>query len=92
MLAKMNVLASSEVGLMAAVVGADHHGHDKEEWDSDSGATLHMSHTRAGMTEELIYYDESLKKNQNAPRPSELLSLQAVFPTNYRIATLKYRA
>ena len=26
------------------------HGDGKEEWNSDSGATFHMSHTRTGMT------------------------------------------
>ena len=25
-------------------------GHRKEEWESDSGATFHMSHIRAGMS------------------------------------------
>ena len=34
---------------MAIMVGAAH-GDSKEEWDFDSGVTLHMSHIRAGMT------------------------------------------
>ena len=44
----MNVPASAEVGRVAAVVGAAH-GDGKKEWDSDSGATFHMSHTCVGM-------------------------------------------
>ena len=48
MLAKMNVPANSEVGLMAAIVG-EAHGEDKEKSDSDSDAIFHMSHTRTGM-------------------------------------------
>ena len=46
MLAKINVSANSEVGLIAATIGAD----GKEEWDLGSGASFHMSHTQAGMT------------------------------------------
>ena len=34
---------------MAAMVGAARSDR-KEEWESDSGATFHMSHTRAGMS------------------------------------------
>ena len=49
MLAKMNVPASSEVGLMAVMIGAARRD-GKEEWDSDSGVIFHMPHTRAGMT------------------------------------------
>ena len=49
MLAKMNVPANSEVGLIAAKIGAAR-GDGKEEWDLDSGASFHMSHTQAGMT------------------------------------------
>ena len=45
----MNVPANSEVGLVAVTIGAAR-GNGKEEWDPDSGATFHMSHTRAGMT------------------------------------------
>ena len=33
---------------MAAMVGAAR-GDRQEEWEPDSGATFHMSHTRAGM-------------------------------------------
>ena len=40
--------ASSETGLMAAVVG-EGHGEGNEEWGSDSGATSHMPHTLLGM-------------------------------------------
>ena len=49
MLAKMNVPANAEVGLVAATTGAAS-GDGKEDSDSDSGASLHMSHTQAGMT------------------------------------------
>ena len=49
MLTKMNVPANSEVGVMAATIRASR-GDGKEEWDSESGATFHMFHTRAGMT------------------------------------------
>ena len=49
MLAKINVPANSEIGLVAATIGAAR-GDGEEEWDSDSGASFHMSHTRAGMT------------------------------------------
>ncbi|CAN0431320.1 unnamed protein product, partial [Ascophyllum nodosum] len=34
--------------ILAAMVGAAHSDR-KEKWESDSGATFHMSHTRAGM-------------------------------------------
>ena len=34
---------------MAAMVGTAR-GDRKEEWESDSGATFHMSHSRAGMS------------------------------------------
>ena len=34
---------------VAAMVGAAR-GDSKEEWESDSGATFHMSHTHAGMS------------------------------------------
>ena len=44
-----NVPAKSEVGLMAATIGAAC-GDGKEERDSGSGATIHMSHTQARMT------------------------------------------
>ena len=40
--------AVPEVRAVAAMVGAARGGR-KEEWQSDSGATFHMSHTRAGM-------------------------------------------
>ena len=47
--AKMIVPASSEEGLVAATIGTGY-GDDKEEWDSDSDASFHISHTQAGMT------------------------------------------
>ena len=34
---------------MSVMMGADRGG-SEEEWGSDSGARLHISHTRAGMT------------------------------------------
>ena len=49
MLAKTNVPANAEMGLVAATIGAAR-GDGKEKWDSDSGASFHMSHTRVGMT------------------------------------------
>ena len=49
MLEKLNVPTSSEVGPMAAMTRVAGRGR-KEEWESDSGATFHMSHTCAGMT------------------------------------------
>ena len=49
MLAKLAVPAVPEVIAVAAIVGAAR-GSRKEEWESDSGATFHMSHTRAGMS------------------------------------------
>ena len=49
MLAKLIVLAVPEVETVATMVGAAR-GDRKEEWESDSGATFHMSHTRAGMS------------------------------------------
>ena len=49
MLVKRNVPANSEVGLVAATIGTAR-GDGKEEWDSDTGASFHMSHTQAGMT------------------------------------------
>ena len=48
MLAKLTVPAVPEVRAVAAMVGTAR-GDRKEEWESDSGATFHMSHTRAGM-------------------------------------------
>ena len=47
MLAKSNVPASSEVGLMAASIGLAH-GDGKEEWNADSGTTFHMSQPARG--------------------------------------------
>ena len=45
-LTKINVPASSEMGLVAATIG-EARGDGKEEWDSDSGASFHiMSHTQ----------------------------------------------
>ena len=49
MLAKIIVPANSEVGPVAATIGAAR-GEGEEEWDSDPGASFHMSHTRAGTT------------------------------------------
>ena len=49
MLAKLTVPAVPDVRAVAAMVGAAR-GDRKEEWESDSGATFHMSHTRAGMS------------------------------------------
>ena len=49
MLAKLTVPAVSEVRAVAAMVGTAR-GDRKEEWESDSGATFHMSLTRAGMS------------------------------------------
>ena len=48
-LAKLTVSAVPEVRAVAAMVGAAR-GDRKEEWESDSGATFHMSHTHAGMS------------------------------------------
>ena len=49
-LAKLTVPAVTEVRAEAAMVGAAR-GDRKEEWESDSGATFHMSsHTRTGMS------------------------------------------
>ena len=49
MLAKINVPANSELGLVEATIGAAR-GDDKGERDSDSGTSFHMSHAQAGMT------------------------------------------
>ena len=49
MLAKLTVPAVPEVRAVAAMVGAARSDR-KEEWESDSGATFHMSHTRARMS------------------------------------------
>ena len=48
-LAKLNVPANFEVGLLAATTGAAR-ADSKEEWDSDSGVSFNMFHTQAGMT------------------------------------------
>ena len=48
-MAKLTVPAVPEVRVVAAMVGAAR-GDRKEDWESDSGATFHMSHTRAGMS------------------------------------------
>ena len=48
MLTKLNVMANSEVGPMAAMMGAARRG-SKEECKSYSGAVFHMPHARAGM-------------------------------------------
>ena len=49
MLAKLTVSAVPEMRAVAALVGAAR-GNRKEEWESNSGATFHMSHIRAGMS------------------------------------------
>ena len=49
MLAKLTVPAVPEVRAVAAIVGAAR-GDRKGEWEPDSGATYHMSYTRAGMS------------------------------------------
>ena len=49
MLAKLTVPVVPEVREVTAMVGAARSVR-KEEWESDSGATFHMSHTRAGMS------------------------------------------
>ena len=49
MLAKVTVPVVPELRAVAAMVGAARSDR-KEEWESDSGATFHMSHTRAGMS------------------------------------------
>ena len=49
MLAKTNVPANAEVGLVSAMTG-EARGDGKEEWDLDCGASFPMSHTQAGMT------------------------------------------
>ena len=46
---KLTALAVPEVRAVAAMVGTVC-GDRKEEWESDSGATFHMSHTRARMS------------------------------------------
>ena len=48
-LAKINVPANAEMRLVTATTGATR-GYGKEEWDSNSDASFHMSHTQAGMT------------------------------------------
>ena len=49
MLAKLTVPVVPEVRTVATMVGAARSDR-KEEWESNSGATFHMSHTRAGMS------------------------------------------
>ena len=49
MLAKLTVPAVPEVRAVAAMVESARSDR-KEEWESDSGATFHVSHTRAGMS------------------------------------------
>ena len=49
MLAKLTGPAVPEVKAVAAIMGTAR-GDRKEECESDSGATFHMSHTRAGMS------------------------------------------
>ena len=48
-LAKLTVPAVPKLRAVAAMVGAVR-GDRKEEWESDSGAIFHMSHTGAGMS------------------------------------------
>ena len=48
-LAKINVPANAEVGLVPATTGAAC-GDGKEEWGSNSGASFYMSNTQAGRT------------------------------------------
>ena len=47
--ARINEPANAELGLVAATTGAAR-GHSKEEWDSDSGASIHMFHTMDEIT------------------------------------------
>ena len=49
MLAKLTVPAVPQVRAVAVMMGTARSDR-KEEWESDSGATFHMSHTRAGMS------------------------------------------
>ena len=49
MLAKLTAPTVPEVRAVTAMVGAAR-GDRKKEWESDSGATFHMPHTRAGMS------------------------------------------
>ena len=49
MLAKLTVPAAPEVRAVAAMMGAARSDR-KAEWESDYGATFHMSHTRAGLS------------------------------------------
>ena len=49
MLTKLTVPAVPEVRVVGAMVGAARSDR-KEVWESDSGDTFHMSHTRAGMS------------------------------------------
>ena len=49
MLAKVHVLAIAEVGLVGSTT-VEASGNGKGEWDSDSGASLHVSRTQAGIT------------------------------------------
>ena len=49
MLAKLTVPVVPEVRAVAAMVGAARSDRE-EEWESDSGARFHISHTRAGMS------------------------------------------
>ena len=59
MLAKLTVPAVPEVRAVAAMVGTAR-GDRKEEWESDFGATLRMSHTRAGIS---VYKKASPRTN-----------------------------
>ena len=49
MLAQLTVPVVPKVRAVASMVGAAR-GDRKEEWESDSGARFHMSHTRGGMS------------------------------------------
>ena len=49
MVAKPNMPANADVGLVVATIAATH-GCGKDKWNLASGATFHMSHTQVGMT------------------------------------------
>ena len=49
MLAKTNVPANTEVGLVVATTG-EAFGNGKNKYDSDSGTSFHMSHTQSGIS------------------------------------------
>ena len=51
MLAKLTVPAIPEMRAVAAIMVGAARDNRKEEWESDSGATFHMSHTRTRMSD-----------------------------------------